>query len=108
MGTALKTGLFDYVWVQFYNNHPCQYSPGNTSKILASLKRWANIRAIKKLFLGLPAAKAAAGSGYIPPGVLISKILPEIKKSPKYGGVMLWNRYYDKVNGYSAAIKTKV
>ena len=108
LGTALKTGLFDYVWVQFYNNHPCQYSPGNTSKILASLKRWANIRAIKKLFLGLPAAKAAAGSGYIPPGVLISKILPEIRKSPKYGGVMLWNRYYDRVNGYSAAIKSKV
>ncbi|XP_022774002.1 hevamine-A-like [Durio zibethinus] len=107
LGTALSTGLFDYVWVQFYNNPPCQYSPGNTSKILASWKRWADIKAIKKLFLGLPAAKAAAGSGYIPPAVLISQILPEIKKSPKYGGVMLWNRYYDRVNGYSAAVKTK-
>ncbi|EOY23403.1 hypothetical protein QUC31_008246 [Theobroma cacao] len=108
LGAALSTGLFDYVWVQFYNNAPCQYSPGNTSKLLASWKRWAAIGAIKKLFLGLPAAKAGAGSGYIPPGVLTSKILPEIKKSPKYGGVMLWNRYLDKVTGYSAAIKSKV
>ncbi|XVF09985.1 hypothetical protein REPUB_Repub07fG0145200 [Reevesia pubescens] len=108
LGAALSTGLFDYVWVQFYNNPPCQYSSGNTNNILASWKRWAGIRAIKKLFLGLPAASAAAGSGYIPPGVLTSKILPEIKKSPKYGGVMLWNRYYDRVNGYSAAIKSKV
>ncbi|GLT59000.1 hypothetical protein SLA2020_318490 [Shorea laevis] len=29
IGGALKTGLFDYVWVQFYNNPPCQYSPGS-------------------------------------------------------------------------------
>lgn len=27
-GMALHTGLFDYVWVQFYNNPPCQYSAG--------------------------------------------------------------------------------
>ncbi|MBA0553902.1 hypothetical protein Golob_013041 [Gossypium lobatum] len=108
LGSALSTGLFDYVWVQFYNNPPCQYSPGNTSKILASWKRWVRMKSIKKLFLGLPAARAAAGSGYIPPDVLTSKIIPEIRKSLKYGGVMLWNRYYDRVNGYSAAIKSKV
>jgi chitinase len=24
IGGALKTGLFEYVWVQFYNNPPCQ------------------------------------------------------------------------------------
>ncbi|OMO58756.1 hypothetical protein COLO4_34394 [Corchorus olitorius] len=79
LGTALSTGLFDYVWVQFYNNGPCQYSPGNTSKILASWNRWASMKWMKKLFLGLPAAKAAAGSGY-----------------------------YDRVNGYSTTIKSKV
>ncbi|KAE8797865.1 hevamine-A-like [Hordeum vulgare] len=26
LGGALGTGLFDYVWVQFYNNPPCQYT----------------------------------------------------------------------------------
>jgi chitinase len=30
VGNALKTGLFDYVWVQFYNNPPCQYASGGS------------------------------------------------------------------------------
>ncbi|KAE8022266.1 hypothetical protein FH972_008081 [Carpinus fangiana] len=38
----------------------------------------------------------------------ISEVLPYIKGSSKYGGVMLWNRYYDKLNGYSPAIKPYV
>lgn len=108
LGAAVGQGLFDYVWVQFYNNGPCQYSTGNTKKILDSWKNWAKMKGVKKLFLGLPAARAAAGSGYIPPNVLKSQILPVIKKYNKYGGVMLWNRYYDRVNGYSAAIKGSV
>ncbi|WKA05886.1 hypothetical protein VitviT2T_023822 [Vitis vinifera] len=33
VGGALKTGFFDYVWVQFYNNPPCQYTPGNAGNL---------------------------------------------------------------------------
>ncbi|KAJ0098815.1 hypothetical protein Patl1_20277 [Pistacia atlantica] len=51
---------------------------------------------------------AAAGSGYIPPNVLNSQILPEIKKSANYGGVMLWSKFYDDQNGYSSTIKASV
>nr|POE48384.1 acidic endochitinase [Quercus suber] len=76
MGAALKTGLFDYVWVQFYNNPPCQYS--------------------------------SAGSGFIPAADLTSKVLPAIKGSAKYGGVMLWSKYYDDQAGYSSSIKSSV
>ncbi|KAK2631058.1 hypothetical protein EUGRSUZ_L03478 [Eucalyptus grandis] len=71
LGAALNTGLFDYVWVQFYNNLP-------------------------------------SGSGYVPPNVLTSQILPVIKMSAKYGGVMLWSKYYDDKNGYSDSIKSSV
>ncbi|KAF3432895.1 hypothetical protein FNV43_RR23997 [Rhamnella rubrinervis] len=39
--------------------------------------------------LGLPAAHMVAGSGYVPTNVLTSEILPLIRKSPNYGGVML-------------------
>ncbi|KAJ6941752.1 hypothetical protein NC651_007498 [Populus alba x Populus x berolinensis] len=46
--------LFDYVWVQFYNNPPCQLS-----------------------------------------------VLPAIKGSAKYGGVLLWSKHYDDQTGYS-------
>lgn len=104
LGNALETGLFDYVWVQFYNNAPCQYSSGDISRLVSSWNRWTTSIRAGRIFLGLPAAPQAAGSGYIPPQVLTSEILPVIQKSPKYGGVMLWSKYFDDKNGYSSAI----
>nr|QEE82233.1 basic endochitinase [Siraitia grosvenorii] len=106
LNAAINTGLFDYVWVQFYNNPPCQYASGNANNVLNSWRRWITVPA-KELFLGLPAAPNAAPSGgFIPANVLISQILPTIKGSPKYGGVMLWSKAFD--NGYSSAIKSSV
>ncbi|OMO67067.1 hypothetical protein COLO4_30240 [Corchorus olitorius] len=107
LGDALKTGLFDYIWVQFYNNGHCQYAPSNPKKLLISWNQWTTSFKATKKFLGLPATKEAASTrtGYIPPWELISKILPMIKKSPNYGGIMLWNRYFD--SGYSAAIMSR-
>ncbi|KAK4849545.1 hypothetical protein QYF36_026010 [Acer negundo] len=61
-----------------------------------------------KIFLGLPASPEAAGSGFIPVSDLTSKVLPAIKGSAKYGGVMLWSKYYDDQSGYSSAIKSHV
>lgn len=55
---ALETGLFDYVWVQFYNNRPCDYSGGREG-FLASWNKWAEINA-GQVFLGLAAAPEAA------------------------------------------------
>ncbi|KAK9672554.1 hypothetical protein RND81_12G108100 [Saponaria officinalis] len=74
LGAPLKTGLFDYVWY------------------------------IKKLFVGLPAATEAAGSGFLPPEVLTKQVLPIIKKSPKYGGVMFWSKFWDDQSGYTKQI----
>ncbi|KAF8413268.1 hypothetical protein HHK36_001244 [Tetracentron sinense] len=102
LGTALNTGLFDYVWVQFYNNPPCQYTSGNTENLINSWNLWTTSVNAIKFFLGLPASSQAAGSGFIPADVLTSQILPAIKSSAKYGGVMLWSKYYD--DGYSSTI----
>ncbi|KAG6494250.1 hypothetical protein ZIOFF_049270 [Zingiber officinale] len=107
LGGALKTGLFDYVWVQFYNNPPCQYSPGDSNNLAGAWKQWVSIPATK-VFLGLPAAPEAAGSGFIPAGDLTSQVLPEIKGSKKYGGIMLWSKYYDDLTGYSSSVKSHV
>ncbi|XP_076930054.1 acidic endochitinase-like [Bidens hawaiensis] len=104
---AVSDGVFDYVWVQFYNNGQCEYGGGNADALLARWNEWAQLN-INQLFLGVPAATGAAGSGYVPPDALISQVLPSIKSSPKYGGVMLWNRYYDQQNGYSDAIKGSI
>ncbi|KAM3333916.1 hypothetical protein ACQJBY_028778 [Aegilops geniculata] len=102
---AIRTGLFDFVWVQFYNNPECQISAGHGA-FLAAWKRWESLP-IGKLFLGLPASKDAAGTGFVPAGKLKS-VLPLIKGTPKYGGVMLWAKFYDDHTGYSSAIKSHV
>ncbi|XP_009788793.1 acidic endochitinase-like [Nicotiana sylvestris] len=102
---ALSTSLFDYVWVQFYNNPPCQYSGGSADNLKSYWNQWNAIQA-GKFFLSLPAAQGAAGSGFIPSDVLVSQVLPLINGSPKYGGVMLWSKFFD--NGYSSAIKANV
>ncbi|KAM1820568.1 hypothetical protein ACFX11_002092 [Malus domestica] len=99
---AIQTGLFDYVWVQFFNNPQCQYADGNANALLSSWNQWASVPATQ-VFLGLPASTDAAGSGFIPADALKSQVLPTIENSAKYGGVMLWSRQYD--NGYSASIK---
>ncbi|CAK9175073.1 unnamed protein product [Ilex paraguariensis] len=99
--TPIQTGLFDYVWIQFYNNPQCEYNNNSPDNLLASWNQWTSVPS-NQIFLGLPASPAAAGSGYIPPDVLISQVLPYIKTSSKYGGVMLWSRYYD--DWYSSAI----
>ncbi|KAL6840095.1 hypothetical protein ACP4OV_029905 [Aristida adscensionis] len=105
-GGAIGTGLFDFVWVQFYNNPPCQFSAGRRA-FLDAWKQWESVPA-GQIFLGLPAAKDAAGTGFVPAGQLTSQVLPLIRGSPKYGGVMLWSKFYDDRTGYSAAIKSHV
>ncbi|XP_072995763.1 acidic endochitinase-like [Typha latifolia] len=108
LGPALQTGLFDNVWVQFYNNPPCQYSSGSVDNLSNAWSTWTSDVPAANIFLGLPASSDAAGSGYITPDDLTSKVLPVVKGSSKYGGVMLWNRFYDVQNGYSNAIRGSV
>lgn len=104
LDTAINTGLFDYVWVQFYNNPQCDYSGGEKG-LIDSWNAWSSaLPSGNQLFLGLPASPAAAGSGYIDPDSLVTKILPQIRDSPNYGGVMLWSRWHDINNNYSPRI----
>ncbi|XP_047177401.1 G-type lectin S-receptor-like serine/threonine-protein kinase CES101 [Vigna umbellata] len=105
LDSVLATGVFDYVWIQFYNNPPCQYTDNNFDNLLKAWNLWSTSLKAGKMFLGLPADQTAAGSGYVPADVLVSKILPEIKKSSNYGGVMLWSRYEDETSGYSSYIQ---
>nr|POE60571.1 acidic endochitinase [Quercus suber] len=79
LDTAIKTDLFDYVWVQFYNNRDCQYA-GNASNLLNSWKTWTTVQA-NQVFLGVPAApEAAENCGFIPVDVLKNQVLPSIKR----------------------------
>ncbi|GLJ59551.1 hypothetical protein SUGI_1513900 [Cryptomeria japonica] len=111
LGTALQTGLFDYVWIQFYNNPTCQYADGDASNLVNFWNQWTTSVATAQtqgIFLGLPASSEAAGGGFIPTDTLISNVLPQIKTSSNYAGVMLWSKYYDEKTQYSSAIKASL
>ncbi|XP_054783641.1 G-type lectin S-receptor-like serine/threonine-protein kinase CES101 isoform X2 [Prosopis cineraria] len=105
LGTALNTGLFDHVWVQFFNNPPCDYSESNTDAFVNAWHQWATSLNGSKIFLGLPASQEIAASGYVPADLLTSKVLPAVRKSANYGGVMLWSRYEDRLSGYSTYLQ---
>ncbi|XVF56427.1 hypothetical protein PTKIN_Ptkin06aG0120000 [Pterospermum kingtungense] len=75
MRDAIATGLFDNVWVQFFNNPPCQYSSGNVNNLLSFWNAWTSNVSAGNISLGLPAAEDAASSGYIPADVLISNVI---------------------------------
>ncbi|KAG7994582.1 hypothetical protein I3843_01G065000 [Carya illinoinensis] len=109
MKGALQTGLFDYVWVQFYNSKNVSIPvPDHIGKLVHAWKQWTSNIPETEIFLGLPAAPEAAASGFIPAAVLTSKVLPAIKTSAKCWGVMLWSTYYDDQTGYSSSIRSHV
>ncbi|KAI8540436.1 hypothetical protein RHMOL_Rhmol09G0264100 [Rhododendron molle] len=114
LGKALKTGLFDFVWVLYYSNFDpsCMYLGGNdTSNLLNSWALWTKSVKARKFFLGLvvvprPSDTQVIPSGFIPVDVLTNQVLPVVKKSRKYGGVMLWDSFFNE--GYSTAILSSV
>ncbi|KAG6551739.1 hypothetical protein Mapa_006829 [Marchantia paleacea] len=111
--SALQTGLFDYVWVQFYNNDQCQYhrNGNHLDDLFSSWDQWTSSVPNAKILMGLPASPDAAtdnydlDSGWLPSDVMVSDVLPHIRGYNNFGGVMLWSYYYDKNPSYSAAIK---
>jgi chitinase len=108
LGGALGTGLFDHVWVQFYNNPPCQFAPGDASALRSAWQQWTAALPSATVYLGLPASLEAAGSGYVDADTLVSQVLPLVEGAPNYGGVMLWSRSYDKDAGFSVKLQTNL
>ncbi|CAL9110283.1 unnamed protein product, partial [Musa acuminata var. zebrina] len=102
---AIDTGLLDYLWVQFYNNY-CQYSTGNEDTFAQKWNQWVFAN-VSKVFLGL-IASPQAGNGFVTPDMLKIRVMPIVKPSEKYGGIMLWNRYYDVITGFSRQVKNFV
>ncbi|XP_028751998.1 acidic endochitinase-like [Neltuma alba] len=111
LDSAIDTGLFDYLWVLYYGpSATCEYLGNNDfTNLLNSWAKWTSKPGLvnSSVFLGLVASNetSAASYGYIPPEELKSKVLPTVTESSNFGGVMLWNRYYDKKTGYSTEIK---
>jgi chitinase len=87
---------FDYLSVQFYNNY-CAYT--NPSMFQSSWNQWQSLHGSSgvKILVGLPASSLAAGSGFIDRNQLPT-LLNVVKRSPAFGGIMLWDVSYDQNN----------
>ncbi|KAG4927092.1 hypothetical protein AAZX31_19G068800 [Glycine max] len=104
---ALTTGLFDHVWIQFYNNPQCEFTSKDPTGFKSAWNQWTTSINAGKFFVGLPSSHAAARTGFVSSHALINNLLP-IVRSPKYGGVMLWDRYHDLQSRYSGKISGSV
>ncbi|EFJ11327.1 hypothetical protein SELMODRAFT_126203 [Selaginella moellendorffii] len=113
LGSTIQvSGLFNYIFVQFYNNPSCQFDGSSASNILSSWNSWVSdsvTPSSARVFMGLPASSSAAQSGgFMPSSTLISQVLPTIRSSPKYGGVMLYAVSFDRQTSYSSSIRSSV
>ncbi|KAL6841301.1 hypothetical protein ACP4OV_028819 [Aristida adscensionis] len=109
LGAALATGLFDQVWVQFYNDPTCEYWPGDVAKLRSVWEQWArSLPSRTALLLGLPASSDFVASGYIAPHHLASEVLPVLGRANNHSGIMLWSRYQDMYTGYSTIVTRDV
>jgi chitinase len=81
--------LFDYLFVQFYNNSCAGHNP---DVMVSTFNQWARVG--PKIMVGLPAA-LGAGGGFVDRNAL-APLLNRVKGSPAFGGVMLWDASYDQ------------
>ncbi|UKZ57234.1 Chitinase 2 [Trichoderma virens] len=111
MGVIIQNSVFDYLWVQFYNNNdypadPCSLglpgdAPFNYNNWTTFLQTTPSKNA--KLFIGVPAAPLAANGGpggavyYATPSQLAT-IVNDVKGESNFGGIMMWSAGFSDSN----------
>lgn len=90
VGDVLSNAHIDYVLIQFYNNYCSlagnQFNWDTWEDYAKNTSPNKNV----KLYVGLPGSTSAAGSGYVEPSQLESK-LSGIRSSSYFGGIMVWD-----------------
>ncbi|KAM0464855.1 hypothetical protein ACHAPV_001846 [Trichoderma viride] len=111
MGEVISNSQFDYLWIQFYNNNgygpdPCSLGlPGDAP---FNYNNWTSFIATTpsknaKLFVGVPANTLAAngnsgGAVYYASPSQLASIIADVKSSPDFGGIMMWDAGYSDAN----------
>ncbi|ODQ67172.1 glycoside hydrolase, partial [Nadsonia fulvescens var. elongata DSM 6958] len=105
VGDAMANSYIDFAFVQFYNN-PCSVSGSfnwDTWVQYAASSPNPNI----KIYLGLPGATSAAGSGYLSFSEMEAAIAL-IQNDANFGGVMFWDASQAFANKNSAGVNYAV
>lgn len=116
VGTALSSSVFDFIFVQFYNNY-CGMNVWEADAANANFNydTWdtfvkSSPNPDAKLFLGVPGSSSAAGSGYTSASTVgqAANYLQETYDT--FGGIMVWDASQawantDDGETFAAAIK---
>jgi len=95
LAAALATGLFARVHVRLYGGDlRCEWGQFD------SWNKWAAAYPGSRVFVGVVASPEADQDAYLFQKDLYYGILQFAEKVPNYGGLMIWDRYYDKINHY--------
>ncbi|XP_027097312.2 acidic endochitinase-like [Coffea arabica] len=100
LDATIRTGVVDQVRVEFFDNPSCQFTPPNdTSLLFRSWDNWSDYPGVNLLFLGIPInSSIAPEGGFISPNELVYEVLPYLKNSPVYGGIMVFPYLHHEVN----------
>lgn len=109
MGAIIAHAAFDDLWPQFYNNsytYPCAL-PLNSNAAL-NYDQWIAFTAgtpsaAARLFIGVPAAPAAANGGprgatYYATPAQLAGLVAQYRTHPRFGGVMMWSAGFSDAN----------
>ena len=91
VGNLLENADIDFAFIQFYNNY-CNVE--GTSFNWDTWVTYANSISPNsdiKLYLGLPGASGAAGSGYISDMNSLVSVIQSISTGKNFGGISLWD-----------------
>lgn len=110
VGDALANADIDIAFVQFYNNY-CNVDKQFNWDTWADFAENTSPNKDIKLYLGLPGAASAAGSGYISDLSLLKSTVQTIGENSHFGGIMLWDAsqgFTNQVDGepYVAQVKS--
>ncbi|CAL4980142.1 unnamed protein product [Urochloa decumbens] len=95
LAAALATGLFNRIQVRMFGGDlQCEWGQFD------SWNKWAAAYPGSRVFVGVVASPEADKDAYLFQKDLYYGILQFAEKLPNYGGLMIWDRYYDKKNHY--------
>ncbi|KXG28871.1 xylanase inhibitor protein 2 [Sorghum bicolor] len=95
MAAALATGLFSRVHVRLYGGDARCTDSGRYA-----MEKWAAEYPGSRVFVGVSAEDKHGDTSTGDLKDLYYGILQFVEKLPNYGGLMIWNRYYDKKNHF--------
>lgn len=106
LGNALSSAQFDFVFIQFYNNFCGIQNFGSSAFNFGTWNNWASSKSTK-IFLGVPGAAFASGSGYVSASTMNTAInglhVSYGVGKGWFAGVMIWDVGAAGANGQFGA-----